>query len=247
MLLLFSALVFLLAGLVKGVLGMGLPTVAMGLLAVAMTPGEASALLLVPSLLTNLWQLFAGPALLPLLRRLWPLLLMLTLGTLVTTRWLVESASGWIPLALGACLLVYGLLGLLSFRAPTPKRREGAWSGLVGLLTGLVTGLTGVFVIPAVPYLQALGLSREVLIQALGLSFTVSTLALGLGLFIHGGTQSLDLGLTWLMLLPALLGLEIGQRIRRRLSEAAFRRLFFLGLLGLGAHSLLRGAMLLAG
>ncbi|MDU9412180.1 sulfite exporter TauE/SafE family protein [Pseudomonas sp. zfem005] len=247
MLLLFSALVFLLAGLVKGVLGMGLPTVAMGLLAVAMTPGEASALLLVPSLLTNLWQLFAGPALLPLLRRLWPLLLTLTLGTLVTTRWLVESASPWIPVALGACLLAYGALGLLSIRPPAPKSREGAWSALAGLLTGLVTGLTGVFVIPAVPYLQALGLPREALIQALGLSFTVSTLALGLGLFIHGGSQSLDLGLTWLMLLPALLGLEIGQRIRRRLSEAMFRRLFFLGLLGLGAHSLLRGAMALAG
>ena len=114
------------------------------------------------------------------------------------------------------------------------RRREGAWSALVGLLTGLVTGLTGVFVVPAVPYLQALGLPREMLIQALGLSFTVATLALGLGLFIHGGSQSLDLGLTWLMLLPALLGLEIGRRIRRRLSEAVFRRLFFLGLLALG-------------
>lgn len=247
MLLLFSSLVFLLAGLVKGVLGMGLPTVAMGLLAVAMTPGEASALLLVPSLLTNLWQLFGGPGLLPLLRRLWPLLLALALGTLVTTRWLVESASPWIPAALGACLLVYGGLGLLSFRARAPQRREGAWSALVGLLTGLVTGLTGVFVVPAVPYLQALGLPREALIQALGLSFTVATLALGLGLFIHGGSQSPDLGLTWLMLLPALLGLEIGRRIRRRLSEALFRRLFFLGLLALGAHSLLHGLMLLAG
>ncbi|WP_236206821.1 sulfite exporter TauE/SafE family protein [Pseudomonas tohonis] len=247
MLLLFCFLVFLLAGLVKGVLGMGLPTVAMGLLAVAMTPGEASALLLVPSLLTNLWQLFGGPALLPLLRRLWPLLLALALGTLVTTRWLVESASPWIPAALGACLLAYGGLGLLAFHAPTPQRREGAWSALVGLLTGLVTGLTGVFVVPAVPYLQALGLPREVLIQALGLSFTVATLALGLGLFLHGGPRGLDLGLTWLMLLPALLGLEIGRRIRRRLSECLFRRLFFLGLLALGAHSLLRGAMLLAG
>ncbi|RUZ51274.1 sulfite exporter TauE/SafE family protein, partial [Mesorhizobium sp. M7A.F.Ca.CA.004.05.2.1] len=52
--------VFLAAGFVKGVVGMGLPTVAMGLLAVTMPPAQAAALLLSPSLVTNLWQLFTG-------------------------------------------------------------------------------------------------------------------------------------------------------------------------------------------
>ena len=52
---------FLLAGLVKGVIGMGLPTVAMGLLALALPPAEAAAILVVPSLVTNVWQLLAGP------------------------------------------------------------------------------------------------------------------------------------------------------------------------------------------
>ncbi|MDR6287867.1 putative membrane protein YfcA [Inquilinus ginsengisoli] len=65
------ALTFLLAGFVKGVLGLGLPTVAMGLLGLAMAPAQAAALLVVPSLVTNLWQLFAGPRFGGLLRRLW--------------------------------------------------------------------------------------------------------------------------------------------------------------------------------
>ena len=55
------AAIFLLAGLVKGTIGLGLPTVSMGLLGLLMAPAQAAAMLLVPSLVTNVWQLLAGP------------------------------------------------------------------------------------------------------------------------------------------------------------------------------------------
>src|SRR3546814_11061857 len=73
-LLVLAALMFLLAGFVKGVIGMGLPTVAMGLLSLAMAPAQAAALMVAPSLVTNLWLMFAGPGLMPLLRRFWPMI-----------------------------------------------------------------------------------------------------------------------------------------------------------------------------
>ncbi|WP_263142772.1 sulfite exporter TauE/SafE family protein [Pseudomonas sp. RIT-PI-AD] len=241
--LMFSALVFLLAGLVKGVLGMGLPTVAMGLLALVMTPAEAAAQLLIPSMLTNLWQLFAGPALAGLLRRLWPMLAGICVGTLLGARWLVGSDAGWIAGALGAMLACYGLLGLSARRFGVPPRQEVWLSPLVGLATGLVTGATGVFVIPAVPYLQALRLDKEDLIQALGLSFSVSTLALGAGLLHHGALQATDLGRSLVMLAPAMLGLGLGQWLRHRLSEALFRRLFFIGLIVLGIHLIIEALL----
>ena len=69
------AAVFLIAGFVKGVIGLGLPTVAMGLLAVSMTPGRAIALVIVPAIITNIWQTFVGPYLRDIVRRLWPLIL----------------------------------------------------------------------------------------------------------------------------------------------------------------------------
>src|SRR5687767_14451704 len=72
---------FLLAGLVKGVIGLGLPTVSMGLLALVATPAQAAALLVVPSLVTNVWQMTAGPGLVPLLRRLGPMMLAILAGT----------------------------------------------------------------------------------------------------------------------------------------------------------------------
>lgn len=73
---------FLGAGLVKGVSGMGLPTVAMGLLATVMPTVEATAMLVIPSFVTNVWQLLAGPATTHLLRRLWPMMLGIVIGTM---------------------------------------------------------------------------------------------------------------------------------------------------------------------
>ena len=57
----FIFAVFVLAGFVKGAIGLGLPSVSMGLMAVVMSPGQAAALVVVPSLVTNFWQMVAGP------------------------------------------------------------------------------------------------------------------------------------------------------------------------------------------
>ena len=63
------AAVFTLGGFFKGAVGLGLPTITMGLLSVVMLPAQAAALLVVPSLITNLWQI-GGPGFVALLRRL---------------------------------------------------------------------------------------------------------------------------------------------------------------------------------
>ena len=110
-----------------------------------------------------------------------------------------------------------------------------------GLVTGVITAATGVFVIPAVPYLQSLGLSREQMIQALGLSFTVSTLALAVGLAGQDALGGQALGASLLMLAPALLGMLVGQWLRQRISARVFKRCFFIGLAALGGHLLING------
>ena len=102
--LLFLLGTFLAAGLVKGVTGMGLPTVAMGLLGTVMPPAAAAAILVVPSFVTNLWQLFSGPALGPLLRRLWPMMLCIVIGTVAASTLLVVANPLWSGFWLGIAL-----------------------------------------------------------------------------------------------------------------------------------------------
>jgi uncharacterized membrane protein YfcA len=108
-------------------------------------------------------------------------------------------------------------------------------------VTGIITAATGVFVIPAVPYLQALGLNKDQLVQALGLSFTVSTLALAAGLSWRGALGAGELSASLLSLAPALLGMWFGQWLRQRISARLFKRVFFIGLGMLGAHLLISG------
>lgn len=238
---LLVVLTFVLAGTVKGVIGLGLPTVAMGLLGLAMSPAQAAALLIVPSTVTNLWQLAAGGHLRALLRRLWPMQLMIFIGTLLGSVWLGIDSGAWAAHALGVALLVYALYGLCHPGLHLAPRHERWLGPLCGLVTGIITAATGVFVIPAVPYLQALGLHREQMVQALGLSFTVSTLALAVGLAGQGALGGEALGASLVVLIPALLGMWLGQCLRQRISAVLFKRCFFIGLALLGAHLALNG------
>ncbi|MDH0647866.1 sulfite exporter TauE/SafE family protein [Pseudomonas sp. GD03858] len=232
---------FFVAGAVKGVIGLGLPTIAMGLLGLAMSPAQAAALLIVPSTLTNLWQLAAGGHLPALIRRLGAMLLMIVVGTLLGSRWLGIDSGPWAIHALGGALLAYALYGLVGPALRVARGWE-AWLGpLCGLVTGVVTAATGVFVMPAVPYLQSLGLARDEMIQALGLAFTVSTLALAVGLAGQDALDGQALGASLLAVVPALAGMFAGQWLRGRISALLFKRCFFSGLALLGAHLLING------
>lgn len=162
------------------------------------------------------------------------------IGTALTIGVLTGRSASFASAALGAVLLVYGVVGLAARRFTVSPSAERWLSPLVGLVTGLITGATGIFVIPAVPYLNSLGLSKDELIQALGLSFTASTVALAAALFMSGSYQVSAVASSLLAVPPALLGMYVGQRVRHRLKADVFRRWFFVGLMTLGAYMVLR-------
>lgn len=234
---LFITAVFIVAGLVKGVTGMGLPTVAIALLSLRMPPLQAAALLIVPSSVTNVWQLAAGPSVYPLWQRFKWVMLAICAGVAGA---FALGAATWSGAVLGVALVGYGLLGLTGWRIHVAPHNE-RWAGpLAGAATGLMAGVTGVFVMPVAPYLQALNLDKDDLVQALGMAFTVGTLALAVMLAVRGEWHATAAGHSALALIPAVAGMQLGQWLRERMSPAVFRRCFFVALLALGAHQLLR-------
>jgi uncharacterized membrane protein YfcA len=234
---------YCLAGFVKGVIGLGLPTVAVGLLGLAMPPAEAAAILIIPSMVTNVWQMAAGGGLLVLARRLWPMLLGTCLGTWIGAVLLPHSNGGQATMWLGVALVVYAALGLLKVHFAVPPRAE-TWLGLlIGIVTGAVTVATGVFALPGTPYIQALQMERDKMVQALGMSFTVSTVALAIALSHAGVINSALLVPSLVGLAVAAVGMGLGQLVRGLLKRETFRLFFFLGLLALGAHLALRGLL----
>ena len=238
-LLTFIAATFVLAGFVKGVIGLGLPTIAVGVLGVVMAPAQAAALLVIPNLVTNSWQL-TGPKLKAIAIRLWPMLAGICVGTWAGAGLLEKAKDGSATLWLGIALVLYALVGLKAAKLRVPASAE-IWLGpLVGVVTGAATAATGVFVLPAVPYLQALGFDEDELVQALGLSFIVSTIALSFGLVGAGALDLKVAGASLLALLPALAGMWFGQAIRQRITAATFKLCFFAGLLALGGYLIAR-------
>ncbi|MBP0492598.1 sulfite exporter TauE/SafE family protein [Pararoseomonas indoligenes] len=237
-----AAVTFTLAGFVKGVIGLGLPTVAMGVLGSAIPPAQAAALLLFPTIVTNVWQMATGPGLGPLLRRLWPMLLAAAVCTWLSSG-LLTGGNPRIALAgLGAALIVNAAIGLRPRPFPRLPPQHEAWAGpLAGAATGIVTGATGVSVIPVAPYLGALGLPRDEMVQALGLAFTVTMFGLASALGQAGVYSGGLAGASALCLIPASIGMMLGNAARKRISPETFRRWFYFGLLALGAQLIARG------
>lgn len=232
---------FLLAGFVKGVIGLELPTVAIGLLGLLMTPAQAAAILVVPSLVTNIWQFAVGGDLLALVRRMWPMLIGICVGTLIGATLLPRDNTGQSTVWLGIALALYAGLGLIRIQFSVPPRAE-IWLGLLmGTATGAITVATGIFVLPGTPYVQALQFARDRMVQALGLSFTVSTITLAAALTYAGEIHATLAGPSLVALGAALIGMWLGQLVRGKVRAETFRLCFFLGLLLLGAHLALRG------
>ncbi len=184
--LILIACTLLLAGFVKGVVGFDLPTVALVVLALFTGVVEAMALILVPAAVTNLWQALAGGNLAAILRRFWPLLAMLCLGAWISAGWLVGADALVLSVGLGALLVFYAAISLGGLQLPPPGLGERWWTPIVGLVNGLITGLTGTFVVPSVLYLQALRLAPDHLVQTMGVFFFTASLALCFGLADHG-------------------------------------------------------------
>ena len=231
---------FLLAGLVKGVIGMGLPSIAIALLALVVTPAQAAALMIIPTIVTNVWQMLIGRYLVALLRRMWSLIVFSVAGIWLGGGILTSENSKIAACGLGIALIIYSAVGLFKVRFSVARRHEYWLSPIIGLLTGVIAGATGVFAVPAGPYYQAIGLEKDELVQMLGLSFTVGAAALALILWRDGVMQLGNATGSALAVLPALAGMAVGQRIRLFASPEMFRRCFFIGLLVLGLQQALR-------
>jgi uncharacterized membrane protein YfcA len=240
---LWITLTFLLAGAVKGIVGSGLPTIALGVLTAVLGLHSAMALMLVPTIVTNLWQALIGGHVRAVGLRIWPFLLASAAAIWIGAEALTRVKVSWLAALLGFLLALYGFFGLLRPPLAIPQSKQMPIGIVAGLLSGVLGGMTGSLGVPGIPYLQAIGLPRDQLIQALGMLFAVSSISLAAAL---AGQRLLgvDLGLaSALATIPALIGMAIGQKLRQLLPEQRFRKIFFASQVALGGYIVLRAMM----
>ena len=228
-------LAFFVAGVVKGVVGQGLPSVVLAILTVVIGLKPAIALLLVPAFVTNIWQAFDGRAMVFIVRRIWTLLLAVFAGAWLGVSLLATIDPRLMAIFMGTTLAVYGLTGLARPHFPSPARHHVWMAPIVGVINGVLAGMTGQFGIPGVPYMQALGFDKNTLVQGMGIVFSVSIVAVAIAMSDYR-LLSPELALASTGgIIPALAGMWAGQRVRHRLSEQAFKRTLFCALIAIGA------------
>ncbi|WP_092145884.1 sulfite exporter TauE/SafE family protein [Bradyrhizobium sp. NFR13] len=234
--LILIAAVFALAGFVKGVIGLGLPTVSIGLLAVTMSPVQALTIVIVPAIVTNIWQTFAGPYLRDIIRRLWPLLIGTAVAIWLCGGLMTGPYAKYGSIVLGILLVIYAVVTLVKFQFRTAPQNEKWVGGVAGLLTGVVAAATGVQVIPSMPFMQSIGMEKNELVQALGLYFTVATFAQAFNLTSAGLLNAATAVPGVIAMITAFAGMFLGQAVRERMEPEQFRRWFLVAMLLLGIY-----------
>ena len=227
---------FLLGGIVKGIIGTGLPTIALALVAATIGLKAGMATILLPSILTNIRQGFFGGELKIVLGRSWSFYLATFFTVWIGAAFIPRVNIGLLSALLGIILILYAAIGLFSTRLKPPGRHESWLSPVLGAVNGLLTGLTGSSVIPGVLYLQSLGMTKDRLIQTMGLLFFISTTTLAFALQKNELLTLELLKISAIACIPSFAGMQVGLIIRNKISEDVFRRLFFIFMLILGFY-----------
>lgn len=233
----FGLAVFLLAGTVKGLVGLGLPTIVIALTTLMLPLTESVALIALPTIFTNVWQAAVGGQFRTILRRQWPLIVPLAIS-LYVTMWLVgQKGPNWAFLVLAIVLIVYSGLGLLRIRLHIHADLEKPLAPVIGVVSGFVAGLVGVPIIPLMPYLQGLDIKPSELVQTLGVVLCATSLTLTSSLLFFGLLDGPRAIVSAVAVVPALAGMWVGQQVRSRLSVEQFRLAVFWALLLTGVYT----------
>jgi uncharacterized membrane protein YfcA len=226
-----AALAILLGGLIKGAIGLGAPLVAVPVIAAIYGVKTAIAVMTVPLIVSNIWQIWTYRATIegrPMLKRL---LAGCIAGVVAGTFLLGVLPEAWLGLALAIMLFVY--LGLASSRPGWTLAQPIAEKMAVpiGLVTGTLQGAAGLSTPVGATFIHAQRLGREAQVfAASAMFFTLSaTQILALA--------SLDLmtmelaALSVAALVPIMLGVWLGQYLGARVSRKTFERLTLLVIL----------------
>ena len=216
---------FVLGGLVKGALGIGLPMVAVPLLSLGLPPAQAIALMAVPVLASNGWQAWDSGISWPGVRRFWPLLATLPVCTLLTVPYTLAMSDAMLRNLIAGAVLLAVVLNAMPLRMTVSPEKERWFSAAVGALSGVmgsVSALTGPLVIS---YLVSLRLAREVFVGTISVIYLRSAITLYGSMAGQGRINEREFLHSLLALVPMGLGMAAGRRLRGRLSETMFRRL----------------------
>ena len=235
------AAAFFCGGLVKGVVGMGLPLTSIALMTTVLDLRLAVPLLVVPILATNAMQAFRGGHFQELVRGYWLMLVTATVGVWAGAAMLYRIELSYLLITLGMVVATYSLINLSALRLSVSENSTPVLSPIVGFLSGILAGTTGSIGIPVAIYFQALGMAKDVFVQAVGVQFLFTGSIMAMALVYEGGLNAETLPISTLAMIPAFLGMTAGKWVRDNVSEDRFRTWLWVFMIVIGLNLVRKG------
>jgi uncharacterized membrane protein YfcA len=231
---------FLIAGTVKGLAGIGLPTAAIALMTLFIDPRTAIALVIFPMIGSNAWQLYRGGHLLRTARHYTPMAIVLFLGVAGTAFATQNVADRGLLAALGVVVLIFVAVSWKGLVPPIPVHHDRAAQIGFGLVAGVIGGMTAGWGAPLAMYLATKRVDKDEFVRASGFLIFVGSLPLCYAYIKIGFMTGPLAGISAAMLVPTLLGFSIGEILRRGLSGDGFKKAILILFVFLGLNLLRR-------
>lgn len=236
-----SALALFAGGAVKGLVGIGIPLVSLSLLSLFLPLADAVVLLPVPIIVANVWQSIVTPHFVSAIRRFWPLVLAMLIGTVVGAHVLAALDAASLNLLVGTLVVLFALSSFMNPELRLPARFERGVGIVAGVVAGFMGGISALFGPPIILYLASLGLDRETFVGVISSIYLCSAVGLVIVFGSVGVMSQAQLVESAVASVPLMLGVWAGQRYRGGIREAVFRKLLLVVVLGVGVRLIVLG------
>ena len=218
----WCAFALLLGGMLKGSLGVGMPLVAVPLLALVLPIPAAVALLPIPIVVANVWQAFQGGHLRASVRRFWPLLVAMTLGTALGVKALASLESSWLYAIVGAAVVCFSLVGFVRPTLRLSPAGERLLAPVAGLAAGLLGGVSTMYGPVLIMFLTAVRLPKDEFVACIGALYLIAAVPLTVSLIVFNVMDADQLLRSSMAVAPVAVGLVFGRLLRGRINERVF-------------------------
>ena len=228
-------------GLIKGTLGVGTPLLTVPLMALVLPAQVAVILMAMPVVVANVWQAFKAGRLHAAAVRFWPVFIAILIGTYGGVSILARIDERSLLLIVGAVVIAAAILQGSSYRLSLPSALERPSGVLFGLASGVVGGLSSMFGPMLIIYLVSIpGLDKERFVATISFLYIACVVPWAIMLAWFGILDQELVVLSSLATLPVVVGLVVGEVLRKRVSDARFRKMVLVVLLLSGGAMLWR-------
>ncbi len=232
---------FIVGGIVKGVVGLGLPMVSIAILLNFPPPLTVLGIIVAPIMVTNLWQSARLGSMLEPLKRFWPMIATGLVFLFIGAEMIVAMDTSVLFGLLGACVATFSVISLASPNMPPLRPETEKWAGpLAGAMGGLLGGISTIWGPPMTMYFVMLKLPKDVFVRSVGTAWFAFSVPLAIAYWRNGIFTGDVVYMSLYACIPGMIGIRFGEAIRDRIDQDTFRKVLLVMLLLIGLNLIRR-------